>query len=96
MARPEHLFVFCYDISKNGVRARVASLLEGHLNRVQQSVFEGRLSLDDARRLSARVAQQIGVEDSLRVYCVTEAGRRASFRHGAGPPISEAQDFWVL
>lgn len=95
MARPDHLYVFCYDVSRNAVRTRLADLLLEHMTRVQGSVYEGRMSIEKARRLSARAAGLLGPEDSLRVYCLTEAGRRESFHHG-GPPIAEPADFWLL
>lgn len=96
MARPDHLFVFAYDIARDSDRARVAELLLEHMVRVQGSVFEGRMSQDLARHLGHRAAQYLGPEDSLRFYCVTDPGRRASASFGAGPPIAEAQEFWLL
>lgn len=95
MARPDHLFVFCYDVSRDGIRARVANLFESNLARVQKSVFEGYMTMKEAQRLSRRAAALIGPEDSLRVYCITEDGRRKSQVHGMGT-LAEANDFWLL
>ncbi len=95
MARPEHLYVFAYDISSNRKRRRAANVLEDAMTRVQFSVFEGRLTSENAEQLSEQVARFLGPDDSLRAYCVTEAGRRASFVWG-DPPISEQGDFWLL
>lgn len=95
MARPEHLFVFAYDIELDRVRRRVAEQLETWMTRVQKSVFEGRMTAEAARRLARDIAVSIGPDDSLRVYCLTEVGRRASFVHGA-TPLAEAGDFWLL
>lgn len=94
MARPEHLFVFAYDIEKDGVRAKVAERLDEVMTRVQLSVFEGRMSLPAARTLGKEIAARIGPDDSLRVYCLTEAARRASFVFG-NPPLGEEADFWL-
>lgn len=95
MSRPEHLFVFCYDVSKDSARERLSSLLETSLTRVQKSVFEGRMSVAGAQRLARRAGNLIGVDDSLRVYCVTEAGRRACHTIGR-TPLAEPGDFWLV
>jgi CRISPR-associated protein Cas2 len=95
MARPEHLFVFTYDVVKDGARARLATLLDEHMDRVQKSVFEARLPTAVARRLAAKAARLLGPEDSLRVYCITEAGRQASQVLGRGQ-LPEAADFWIV
>ena len=95
MSRPEHLFVFAYDVQKDSARARLADLLDEHMSRVQLSVFEGRLSVGAARRLARRASMLIGPDDSLRIYCVTESGRRSSLAFGARP-LPEAQDFILL
>jgi CRISPR-associated protein Cas2 len=95
MARPEHLFVFAYDVQKDSARTRVADLLDVHLSRVQLSVFEGRLSAAAAGRLAKRASLLIGPDDSLRVYCITEPGRRLSVAYGPRP-LPEAHDFILL
>ncbi|MFA7413303.1 MAG: CRISPR-associated endonuclease Cas2 [Rhizobium sp.] len=95
MARPDHLYVFTYDVSRNQVRSRLADMLLEHMTRVQGSVYEGRMTREKADRLAGRAAGLLGPDDSLRVYCLTEAGRQASFHHG-GPPLGEAADFWLL
>lgn len=95
MARPDHLWVFAYDIRRDGDRSRMAALLERHLDRVQRSVFEGRLTLAAARQLAGRAAVLLGPDDSLRCYCVPEAGRRSSIVHGVGC-LPEADDFVLL
>lgn len=95
MARPDHLWVFAYDIRRDSDRTRLASVLEEHLDRVQRSVFEGRLTLDAARRLVDAVTPFVGPEDSLRCYCVPEAGRRISLVRGTGT-LPEADDFVLL
>jgi len=95
MARPAHLFVFAYDVSRDATRAKLAALLDDSLDRVQYSVFEGRLTLAGARRLAAQADLVLGPDDSLRIYAVTEAGRRASMVVGRGS-LPEAHDFILL
>lgn len=95
MARPSHLFVFSYDVVRDGDRTRIAALLDDHLSRVQKSVFEGRLSTAESRRLAKKAAALLGPDDSLRVYCITESARQLSQVFGAGA-LAEASDFWLL
>lgn len=95
MSRPTHLYVFAYDVSSDRIRAKVADRLEQTLVRVQFSVFEGRLESAQAARLAREIGHMIGPDDCMRVYCVTEAGRRASLAVG-GPPLPEAQGFFLL
>ncbi|WP_137177013.1 CRISPR-associated endonuclease Cas2 [Roseomonas sp. AR75] len=95
MARPDHLFVFAYDVARDTSRAKLATLLDESLDRVQLSVFEGRLSLAAARRLARRAEALLGPDDSLRVYAITEAGRRASMAFGRAQ-LPEAHDFLLF
>ncbi|WP_422362522.1 CRISPR-associated endonuclease Cas2 [Pyruvatibacter mobilis] len=95
MARPRHLYVFCYDIEKNADRVRVSGILDNQLVRVQQSVFEGRLTREAAWTLAERSKVAMGPEDNLRVYCLTESGRKLSMAFG-GAPIPEADEFWIV
>jgi CRISPR-associated protein Cas2 len=95
MSRPDHLFVFAYDVSKDSARTKLAELLDEHMDRVQFSVFEARMTPAEARRLGKKAGMFIGPDDSLRIYCVPEAGRRLSAVIGAGV-LSEADDFVLL
>lgn len=95
MARPEHLYVFCYDISKDSLRRRVAERLEDCMVRVQGSVFEGRLTRAAAERLASETAALIDAGDSLRAYAITAAGRRGCFVHGPGA-LMEDTGYWLL
>jgi CRISPR-associated protein Cas2 len=91
----EMLMVFCYDVSSNRARRRVAGLLEDRCVRVQRSVFEARMSRTDAQRLARKAARELEPGDSLRVYAVTEAGLERSLAYGI-LPLPEAQDFYLL
>lgn len=95
MSRPDHIFVFTYDVTKNSARTKLAALLDGRMDRVQRSVFEARMTIGEARKLAAAAAIYIGPDDSLRAYCVTEAGRTQSIVHGVGA-LPEADDFVLL
>jgi CRISPR-associated protein Cas2 len=89
------LYVFAYDIERDSTRAKVAAILEAEAVRVQGSVFEGRMSKAQAKRLSDRIAARIHPTDSLRVYALTSDGLDASFVHGV-PPLPEKSGFMLL
>lgn len=95
MARPDHLFVFAYDVEKDGARTKLAQWLEERATRVQKSVFEGRMTVVEARGVAAGARRFLGPDDRLRVYCITEEGRAQSLAIGE-PPLAEPADFWLL
>lgn len=70
MSRDLQLYLFCYDISRDSRRNRVAEMLEQEGLRVQLSVFELRMTKPAAERLAARLARELDPGDSLRVYPV--------------------------
>lgn len=94
MAR-EFLYVFCYDVESDRTRRTIARALEMLGTRVQESVFELRLSPRRAGALLGRLSRLRGPGDSLRLYCLTEDGRARSAARG-GAPIPERHEFWVL
>lgn len=87
--------VFTYDISRARTRARVASLLEDHAVRVQESVFEARLGRDAAERLFAHLKGKLDPGDSLRMYAISSVGLTRSRQIG-GSPITDNQGYWLL
>ncbi len=95
MAESEHTIVLCYDIVRPRTRRRVAGFLEERLVRVQQSVFEGRLTPTRAHRLFDIVADMTDPGDSLRLYVMTQEGLMKSRAHG-GAPLPEEGEFLLL
>lgn len=95
MARAEMLMVFSYDIADDRRRRRVAKILEETMVRVQESVFETRLSEQATTLIVARVEREMGPGDSLRVYAVGSASFERC-RQVGGAPISSDADFWLL
>lgn len=88
------LTVYCYDIVRPRTRARVAALLEDRAVRVQDSVFETRLTKRAAQRLYEQVARLIDEGDLLRMYAVSAAGLERCRAQGA--PVPEDGDFWIV
>lgn len=95
MARVEMLMVFSYDIGDNRRRRRVAKILEDSMVRVQESVFETRLSAQATERLVRRIEPEMAPGDSLRVYAVG-ADSLPRCRQIGGAPLMEDHDFWLL
>lgn len=95
MAIRKLLVVFTYDISRNGLRNRMSAILELHGIRVQESVFEGRMSARQAEALFSKLELILDPGDSLRMYVVPEDGRQLS-RSAGGAPISPAEDYILL
>lgn len=96
MARGEMLTVFTYDVGQNRRRRRVAGILEDVGTRVQQSVFEARLTRARAEALAQRIAAELGEGDSLRVYVLAADGEARSRIYGDGPPLEADADFWLF
>lgn len=95
MASAEMLTVFTYDIADNRRRRRAAGILEDTLVRVQESVFEGRLTRARTRRLIRELEAVLQADDSLRVYAVAADGLERCHQHGGAPIMTDA-DFWLL
>lgn len=89
------LAVFCYDVSNDRVRRRLADLLSDDAARVQESVFEGWMSERRAEALAGRAVRLIGPQDSLRLYLLAERDALRTRVFGAGPPV-EAHEFALL
>lgn len=95
MADRPMLMVIAYDVVRTKVRTRVARLLEDHAVRVQDSVFEARLTRAAADRLFRRLGGLIEDGDSLRMYAITAAGLERSRVEG-GAPLPEDGDYWIV
>jgi len=93
--RDRVLAVFCYDVSGDRARARIAALLEEDAARVQESVFEGWMSRGRAEKLCARAARLLGPHDLLRLYCLGAEAAVKTRVFGPAPPV-EAHDFHLL
>jgi CRISPR-associated protein Cas2 len=95
MADRVMLTVYCYDISNDRVRARVAARLEEEAVRVQESVFEARLTRRGADALFHKVTPLLTEGDKLRMYAISRAGLERC-REWGGAPVAEDGDFWII
>jgi len=96
MARNSPLRIFCYDISCDRRRRKVASVLEDHATRVQFSVFEARMTPAAVNRLVRQIAALLAEHDSLRLYTVGTSGEKHCQVFGSGIPIESETGFWLL
>jgi CRISPR-associated protein Cas2 len=96
MSRETMLRVFCYDVSSDASRRKIARILEDCASRVQFSVFEARLTPLAMREVVAEVEKHLGKHDSLRVYTIGVTGERRCEVSGSGAPIEADGAFWLL
>jgi CRISPR-associated protein Cas2 len=74
---PYHFIVISYDIPDDKRRTKVSKLLQDYGERVQYSVFECRLRLQDFQRLQERLKPLlVTAEDDVRFFHLCESCRR--------------------
>lgn len=89
------LTVVAYDIADNRRRRKAAKILEDEMVRVQESVFEARLTRTATTKLLARLNKILGNEDSLRVYAIPKDGLERCHQQG-GAPMLDDRDYWLM
>ncbi|KQB14188.1 CRISPR-associated endonuclease Cas2 [Rhodobacter capsulatus] len=95
MADRPQLRLIVYDIASDRRRRKVVALLEPRAARVQESVFEARLSQAQLTRLRVKLEAVIAPEDSLRIYTVPDAALRRCHIQG-GPMLADGARFWLI
>jgi CRISPR-associated protein Cas2 len=91
----EHIYIFAYDVEMQRPRRRISEILEQHGCRVQKSVFEVRSDQQKAEAILRLLERERFPGDSIRMYCITEDGRR-NCRSAGGAPPPEKSEFWLL
>lgn len=94
MADRPALHVVTYDIADDRRRRKVAGILEDRAARVQESVFEARLTTRAARALMAELTALATAEDSVRIYAVPDGALTRCRTHG-GPDIAGGGRYWL-
>jgi CRISPR-associated protein Cas2 len=89
------LRVIVYDIPSNRRRRKIAALLEERAARVQESVFEARLSQAQLTRLRRRLDAVLVPGDSLRIYTVPNAALTRCHIQG-GPMLADGARYWLI
>jgi CRISPR-associated protein Cas2 len=81
------MVVIVYDIPDNKRRTKLANFLEGYGRRVQYSVFECFISLDEMRLLYAKVKTKVKLdEDNVRFYWLSSEATLKVLTLGSKPP----------
>lgn len=79
--------IVVYDIPDDKRRVRLAEFLEGYGSRVQKSVFEVFLSLDEMRVLHRHIQQRVEpTEDNVRIYWIPRGAVARALTIGSAPP----------
>lgn len=81
------LVLVIYDIPDDQRRLKLSNFLEGYGRRVQYSVFECFLSLDEMRLLYQKVRKRVSTtEDNVRFYWISEEAVSRVLTLGSQPP----------
>lgn len=90
------LVLVVYDIPDDKRRTKLATFLEGYGRRVQYSVFECFMSLDEMQRLYKTLKRRVKPEeDNVRLYWMPKdaVGRALSI---GSPKPQEPPDFYIV
>lgn len=81
------LVLVVYDIADDTRRNKLATFLEGRGRRVQESVFECFISLDEMAILHAQVQQRVNPQDdNVRFYWIPANALPRTLTIGSPPP----------
>lgn len=85
-------FLLSYDITCDKRRAKIAKLMESIGERVQGSVFEAWLTMEELEKLVKKASKVLNEqEDSLRVYFLCDGCRSKVKVYGQGRPTPPPQ-----
>lgn len=90
-----NLRLIVYDIADNRRRRKVVALLEERAARVQESVFEARLSESQLTKLRRKLAAVLTEDDSLRIYSIPDKALRRCHIQG-GPMLADGARYWLI
>ncbi len=90
-------YLICYDIVENKKRTHFAKMLDGFGDRVQKSVFElPKLDKDTFEACLRKIKSfELDEDDSVRIYPLCEACRKAIKIFGAGVAM-EVPDVYIV
>jgi len=90
------LVVIVYDIPDDRRRSKLSDFLEGYGRRVQYSVFEAFLSLDEMRQLHQKVKRRVKPsEDNVRFYWISAEAVSRVLTIGSSPPESPPKSYII-
>ena len=90
------LVLVVYDIPDDKRRTKLATFLEGYGRRVQYSVFECFMDLQEMKPLYEKLQRRVKPEeDNVRVYWITRDSFEKALSIGSPPP-EEPPDFYIV
>ena len=90
------MVIVVYDIPDNKRRTKLAHFLEGYGNRVQFSVFECFITVEQMRQLHANVKKKVkSSEDNVRFYWISDEGVSISLTIGSDRP-QKPPNYYVI
>lgn len=90
------MVIVVYDIPDDKRRTRLANFLEGYGRRVQYSVFECFISLDEMRLLYAKVKTKVKLdEDNVRFYWLSSEATSNVLTLGSERP-QEPPSYYIV
>lgn len=90
------LVLVVYDIADDRRRLKLSNFLEGHGRRVQESVFECFISLDQMRTLHKKVQRKVEPSvDNVRFYWISAEAVERVLTIGSAGPV-KPPDFYML
>lgn len=95
MGEKRLLRVICYDIPSDTARARIATRLEEIAVRVQDSVFEARLTQPQTDGLFEELRTLAAAEGNVRIYTIAD-GSLGRCRQAGGPAILGGGRYWLV
>ena len=91
------LWVLVYDIADDKRRRLLAKHLGQRLQRVQESVFEGWLTMMELEEVMAQARQLVDVgEDRLRAYPLALRKEARCRIHGQQSSVEKSNDYWIV
>jgi CRISPR-associated protein Cas2 len=90
------LVLVVYDIADDKRRLKLSNFLEGYGRRVQESVFECFMTLDEMRKLHNRVTKKVEPSlDNVRFYWISPEAVGRVMTIGSALPV-EPPGFYIL
>ena len=90
------LVLVVYDIPDDKRRTKLATFLEGYGRRVQYSVFECFMDLQEMKRLYEKLKRRVKPEeDNVRLYWITRDSFTKALSIGSPPP-TEPPDYYIV
>jgi CRISPR-associated protein Cas2 len=82
------LVLVVYDIADDKRRLKLSNFLEGHGRRVQESVFECFVSLEEMKKLHEKIKKRVKPEvDNVRLYWIPSDALPKALTVGSNPPV---------